>query len=147
MRNRFLNILTGSLTVALANLRFSLFTGFRNLLSIQLQQALFLRICKLLWINDNVMRTLINHWRFQNTCRWPLWPWSCAVFAIGFAWINGLQQHSDVPTHKSGHTLDLIITRRAECLLSTDPMADYLFSDHFPVISDLITDQETIGHC
>ena len=51
----------------------------------------------------------------------------------------GLQQHVDVPTHKSGHTLDLIITRRADSLL-TDPMADYLFSDHFLVISDLITE-------
>ena len=59
----------------------------------------------------------------------------------------GLQQHVDAPTHKSGHTLDLIITRRADSLLSTDPMASYLFSDHFTVISDLITDQETIGHC
>ena len=49
-------------------------------------------------------------------------------------------------THKSGHTLDLIITRRADSLFSTDPMADYLFSDHFTVISDLITDQETIDH-
>ena len=59
----------------------------------------------------------------------------------------GLQQHVDVPTHKSGHTLDLIITRRADSLLSTDPMADYLFSGHYTVISDLITDQVTISHC
>ena len=59
----------------------------------------------------------------------------------------GLQQHVVVPTPKSGRTLDLIITRRADSLLSTDPMADYLFSDHFTVIGDLITDQETIGHC
>ena len=51
----------------------------------------------------------------------------------------GLQQHVDVPTHKSGHTLDLIITRRADSLF-TDPMADYFFSDHFLVISDLITE-------
>ena len=61
-----------------------------------------------------------------------------------------LQQHVDVPSHKSDHTLDLItliITRRADSLLSTDPMADYLFSDHITVITDLITDQETIGHC
>ena len=59
----------------------------------------------------------------------------------------GLRQHVDVPTHKSDHTLDLIIARRADSLLSTDCMADYLFSDHFTVISDLITYQETIGHC
>ena len=50
----------------------------------------------------------------------------------------GLQQLVDVPTHKSSHTLDLIITRRTDSMLSTNPMADYLFSDHFTVISDLI---------
>ena len=33
----------------------------------------------------------------------------------------GLQQHVDVPTPKSGRTLDLIIMRRADSLLSTDP--------------------------
>ena len=41
----------------------------------------------------------------------------------------------------------IIITRRADSLLSTDPMADYLFSGHYTVISDLITDQVTISHC
>ena len=50
----------------------------------------------------------------------------------------GLQQHVNVSTHKSGHTLDLIITRCAGSLLLTNPTADYLFSDHFTVISDLI---------
>ena len=50
----------------------------------------------------------------------------------------GLQQHVDLPTHKSGHTRDLIITRCADSLLSTNPIADCLFSDHFTVISDLI---------
>ena len=49
-----------------------------------------------------------------------------------------MQQHVDVPTHKSDHTLDLIITRCADSLLSTNPIADCLFSDHFIVISDLI---------
>ena len=49
-----------------------------------------------------------------------------------------MQQHVDVPTHKSGHTLDLIITRCVDSLLSTNPVADCLFSDHFTVISDLI---------
>ena len=58
-----------------------------------------------------------------------------------------LQQHIDVPTRKSGHILDLIIARHADSLLPTDPMGYYLFSDHFKVISDLITDQGTIGNC
>ena len=49
-----------------------------------------------------------------------------------------MQQHVDVPTHKSGHTLDLIITRCVDSLLSTNLVADCLFSDHFTVISDLI---------
>ena len=31
----------------------------------------------------------------------------------------GLQQHVDVPTHKSGHTLDLIITTRGLVLKKT----------------------------
>ena len=61
----------------------------------------------------------------------------CARF-LGLLESMGLQQHVDVPTHKYGHTLDLIITRRADSLLSTNPIADCLFSDHFTVISDLI---------
>lgn len=61
----------------------------------------------------------------------------CVRF-LGLLEYMGLQQHVDVPTHKSGHTLDLIITRCADSLLSTNSIADCLFSDHFTVISDLI---------
>ena len=57
---------------------------------------------------------------------------------LGLLESMGLQQYVDVPTHKSDHTLDLIITRCADSLLSTNPIADCLFSDHFIVISDLI---------
>ena len=61
----------------------------------------------------------------------------CVCF-LGLLESMGLQQHVDVPTHKSDHILDLIITRCANSLLSTNPIADCLFSDHFTVISDLI---------
>ena len=62
----------------------------------------------------------------------------CVRF-LGLLESMGLQQDVDVPTHKSGHTLDLIITRCGDSLLSTNPIADCLFSDHFTVIrSDLI---------
>ena len=50
----------------------------------------------------------------------------------------GLQQHVDKPTHVSGHTLDLVITRDVDELISTAPVVDYLFSDHITVICDLI---------
>ena len=45
----------------------------------------------------------------------------------------GLDQHVSVPTHISGHTLDLIITRNSDQLLVSSPWTDYLFSDHLPV--------------
>ena len=50
----------------------------------------------------------------------------------------GLEQHVDKPTHISGHTLDLLITRCSDTLIGTKPRPDYLFSDHFTVTCDLI---------
>ena len=41
----------------------------------------------------------------------------------------GLEQHVDKPTHISGHTLDLIITRCSDSLLGVRPITDYLISD------------------
>ena len=38
----------------------------------------------------------------------------------------------------SGHTLDLVITREVDELLSTTPVVDYLLSDHTTVICDLL---------
>ena len=49
----------------------------------------------------------------------------------------GLEQHVDKPTHISGHSLDLIITRCSDSLLSAKPIADYLFSDHITILCDL----------
>ena len=53
----------------------------------------------------------------------------------------GLQQHVNVPTHESGHTLDLIITRQCDYLLADIPVTDCLFSDHPTLICDLTLDR------
>ena len=45
-----------------------------------------------------------------------------------------LTQHVTVPTHVSGHTLDLIITRHNSELLLSCPTADYNVSDHILVL-------------
>ena len=42
-----------------------------------------------------------------------------------------LAQHMTVPTHKDGHTFDLIITRNDEDLISNIDVHDPLISDHF----------------
>ena len=49
----------------------------------------------------------------------------------------GLIQHVDVATHKSGHCLDLIITRSNQELLLSKPVADYMISDHMFVCFQL----------
>ena len=43
----------------------------------------------------------------------------------------GLQQHVQVPTHESGHTLDLIITRSNNDITVSSPKAALTLSDHF----------------
>ena len=48
-----------------------------------------------------------------------------------------LEQHISVPTHRKGHTLDLIITRPTENLLYDVTVADDLTSDHFSVFCRL----------
>ena len=50
---------------------------------------------------------------------------------------TGLKQHVTVPTHISGHTLELVITRFSDHLGISTPWTDYLFSDHMPVYSKL----------
>ncbi len=47
----------------------------------------------------------------------------------------GLQQHVNVPTHKSGHILDLIITRCGDKLDVSSPRAGYMITDHCFVLS------------
>ena len=53
----------------------------------------------------------------------------------------GLQQHVNEPTHETGHTLDLIITRQCDSLLANIPVTDCLFSDHSTLICDLTVDK------
>ena len=45
----------------------------------------------------------------------------------------GLTQHVFGPTHISGHTLDLVITRSDDDLLQTKPNTTQLFSDHYAI--------------
>jgi len=49
----------------------------------------------------------------------------------------GLKQHITVPTHKKGHTLDLVITRSTEQLIYDVTVLDDLTSDHFSVFCRL----------
>ena len=45
----------------------------------------------------------------------------------------GLLQHVTTPTHESGHTLDLIITRQCDALLKDPPVSYYHMSEHWSV--------------
>jgi exonuclease III len=49
----------------------------------------------------------------------------------------GLIQHVRCLTHIGGHALDLIVTRQSDKIIETSPIADYLFSDHSPVLCQL----------
>ena len=48
-----------------------------------------------------------------------------------------LTQHVITPTHRSGHSLDLIITRDLDGLVQTLPISDSFLSDHCTVLSEL----------
>ena len=52
----------------------------------------------------------------------------------------GFDQHVHTPTHCSGHTLDLIVTRQTDQIIASSPRAGCLFSDHMPVFSQLQLD-------
>ena len=49
----------------------------------------------------------------------------------------GLKQHVSAPTHNKGHTLDLLITRSEDSLISRIMIRDPIISDHFAVHCDL----------
>lgn len=49
----------------------------------------------------------------------------------------GLNQHVHVPTHESGHILDLIISRNSCDIIIDEPQSDYYISDHFSVLCHL----------
>ena len=48
-----------------------------------------------------------------------------------------LVQHVCSPTQLSGHTLDLIITRKPDTIIKTTPASDCFLSDHSSVLCDL----------
>ena len=50
-----------------------------------------------------------------------------------------LTQHVTEPTHELGHTLDLVITRKSDNLISGRPAPDILFSDHLALLFKLKT--------
>ena len=43
----------------------------------------------------------------------------------------------DKPTHRSGHILDLIITRQCDSVLASARTIDYFLSDHCSILCDL----------
>ena len=55
--------------------------------------------------------------------------------------ILGNGQDVTVPTHKFGHTLDLIITRQSEHIVNNSSWGDRLISDHSTVVCSLFTDK------
>ena len=50
----------------------------------------------------------------------------------------GLQQHVVGVTHRSGHTIDLILTRETEEIISGTPVNDYMLSDHSTVLCNIL---------
>ena len=49
----------------------------------------------------------------------------------------GLKQHVTVPTHISGHTLDLLITREHDPVICSAPVADLYLSDYASMLCTL----------
>ena len=49
----------------------------------------------------------------------------------------GFVQHVNTPTHRHGHTLDLIITREFNTLVTKRPITDCFLSDHCTVFCEL----------
>ena len=49
----------------------------------------------------------------------------------------GLIQHVTCPTHISGHTLDLIITRNEDNIIVSPPVCDMFLSDHSTLLCDV----------
>ena len=50
----------------------------------------------------------------------------------------GLTQHVNTPTHRLGHTPDLIITRVSDALAKSTPISDSYLSDHSTVLCPLV---------
>ncbi len=50
----------------------------------------------------------------------------------------GLIQHIRGPTHRNGHTLDLLVTRKDDLILSGKPRVDSYISDHWSLLFNVI---------
>ena len=53
----------------------------------------------------------------------------------------GLKQHVSGPTHRSGNTLDLVLTRSDDSLVQSVVSCDVGFPDHFPVFASLLLEK------
>ena len=49
----------------------------------------------------------------------------------------GMTQHVNTPTHRAGHTLDLMITREFDCMIHSEPSSLIFYSDHCMVLAEL----------
>ncbi len=49
----------------------------------------------------------------------------------------GLVQHVQGPTHRNGHTLDLVMSRLSDTLVTSALSQDHGFPDHFPIFCEL----------
>ena len=63
----------------------------------------------------------------------------------------GFLQHVDKPTHRSGHTLDLIVTQQCDSVQASAPTTDYFLSDHCSILCDLKVEKpalptKTVSH-
>ena len=56
---------------------------------------------------------------------------------LGMLEFMGLKQHVTGPTHKLGHTFDLIITGQSDSIIKNNPTIGQFYSDHAAVLCDL----------
>ena len=66
---------------------------------------------------------------------------SSAAKFLNLLEVFGLQQNVSKPTHKHGHTLDLVITRLSESLISDMNVLNPMISDHHTVLFKLMIDK------
>ena len=59
------------------------------------------------------------------------------LLPVGYTGVDGSQEACLSTTHELRHTLDLIITRTSDNIIAACPSIGELFSDHFPVFSQI----------
>ncbi len=60
----------------------------------------------------------------------------CIEF-LNLLYALGIEQHVVGSTHRTGHTLDLVLTRARDKILPTNTVQDDILSDHYPIHCDL----------